>query len=205
LRLATRAYILKYQNIAPKVRMIYFFSTPTIGSEIASLASLIISNSQLSQMRLMQSDRYLANLLRNWLAAQFNISLYCAYETQPTYGFLIVTQGSAASLCNKSLNPISENHISIVKPTGPRADSYLAFKGAYINTRPAPIQTRARPLGAADSDIRQLITIPIYRYPCETPEASYKFEFFHQCLHNARISESFGLIKIRLPQTIVPL
>ena len=32
--------LLKYQGLAPKVPMIYFFATPTTGSELAALAKL---------------------------------------------------------------------------------------------------------------------------------------------------------------------
>ena len=52
--LVARAYLLKYREMPPeRVRMMYFFSTPTTGSDIASLARLISDNPQLSDMRKM--------------------------------------------------------------------------------------------------------------------------------------------------------
>jgi pimeloyl-ACP methyl ester carboxylesterase len=129
--LATRAYLLKYRGVASRVRLIYFFSTPTTGSEIADLAKLISKNPQFGKMKPMQSADYLADLQRTWLAADFPFPSYCAYEKQKAYGMLIVTQASAASLCNKHLDPIDADHISIVKPAGTGDVSYLAFKAAF--------------------------------------------------------------------------
>ena len=129
--LATRAYLLKYRGVASRVRLIYFFSTPTTGSEIADLAKLISKNPQFGKMKPMQSADYLADLQRTWLAADFPFPSYCAYEKQKAYGMLIVTQASAASLCNKHLDPIDADHISIVKPAGTGDVPYLAFKAAF--------------------------------------------------------------------------
>jgi hypothetical protein len=84
----------------------------------------------------MESASFLANTQLDWLAANFNIPSYCAYETQRTYGVLIVTQASATNLCNKALDPIDADHISIVKPAGIRDIPYLAFKSAYQQVRP---------------------------------------------------------------------
>jgi pimeloyl-ACP methyl ester carboxylesterase len=134
--LAVRAYLTKYRDVASKTRLIYFYSTPTTGSEIGSLASLISKNPQLAEMRPMQSVDYLAILQRQWLAADFKIASYCAYETRPTYGINVVTQASSSNLCNKRLDPIDEDHINIVKPDGMRHPSYLAFKSALSQTPP---------------------------------------------------------------------
>jgi pimeloyl-ACP methyl ester carboxylesterase len=130
--LAARAYLLKYQGVASRVRFIYFFSTPTTGAEVATLATLMSKNPQFGQMRPMQSADYLANLQRSWLDAEFPFPSYCAYEKQKAYGFLIVTQASAASLCNKHLDPIDADHITIVKPAGVNDVSYVAFKAAFV-------------------------------------------------------------------------
>jgi pimeloyl-ACP methyl ester carboxylesterase len=134
--IAVRNYLLKYRPVADHVRMIYFFSTPTTGSEIANLVGLIKKNPQTSELKIMDSVDYLANVQRDWLAAGFNIPSYCAYERRPTYGVLVVTQASATNLCNKALDPIDADHISIVKPSGPRDIPYLAFKAAYQQVKP---------------------------------------------------------------------
>lgn len=126
--LVTRAYILKNRDISEKVKFAYFYSTPTTGSELASLASLLSNNPQLSKMKSMQSADYLADLQRQWLSARYNIPSYCAYETQSTFKINVVTQASASNLCNRRLDPINADHISIVKPESIRNASYMAFK-----------------------------------------------------------------------------
>ena len=136
--LAVRAYLLKNRDVASKTRLTYFYSTPSDGSEIASLATLISKNPQLAKMKPVQSADYLGDQQRQWLAANFNIPSFCAYETQPTYGFSIVTFASASKLCNRRLDPINANHISIAKPDGVRDPIYLAFKSAVMQTPEPP-------------------------------------------------------------------
>jgi hypothetical protein len=74
----------------------------------------------------------LADLLRQWLAAEFIFPSYCAYEKQNTYGLSIVTIQSASHLCTRALDPIDADHINIVKPSDQGSDSYLAFKAAFL-------------------------------------------------------------------------
>ncbi|WP_354079996.1 alpha/beta hydrolase [Bradyrhizobium sp. S3.5.5] len=137
--LTTRAYLLKNRNVAEKTRFIYFFSTPTTGSDIASIASFVSSNPQLALMQPMRSADYLADLQRQWLAAEFHIPSYCAYETQPTLGAMVVKQISSSNLCTKRLDPIDANHISIVKPQSSRDVPFLVLKSAFRETITAPM------------------------------------------------------------------
>jgi pimeloyl-ACP methyl ester carboxylesterase len=127
----TRAYLLKNRDAATKTSFLYFYSTPSEGSQVAALASFLSRNPQFGNLKPIDADSYLANLLRQWLDAQYNIPSYCAYEKLPTYGASIVTFQSASALCTKPVDPIDENHIDIVKPKDAKAVSYLAFKAAY--------------------------------------------------------------------------
>jgi hypothetical protein len=129
--LVTRAYLLKNRYAAEHTAFAYFYSTPTEGSQVASLATLLSRNPQFGNMKPIDADNYLGNLLRQWLSAQYKISSYCAYEKRSTYGLSIVTFQSASALCNRPLDPIDTNHIDIVKPSNSDAYSYLAFKAAY--------------------------------------------------------------------------
>lgn len=129
--LVTRAFLLRYRDQAAKVKMAYFFATPTEGSPYAQLARLVSKNTQFKSMYPMESDNYLADLQRDWLAARFGIRSFCAYEGKELYGLLIVDQASATNLCNERLDPIAENHINIVKPADAKDDRYIAFKTAY--------------------------------------------------------------------------
>jgi triacylglycerol esterase/lipase EstA (alpha/beta hydrolase family) len=134
--LVTRAYLNKNRAAADRVRLAYFYSTPTTGSELASIASLVSRNPQLAQMRPMQSAEYLGDLQRQWLDINFQIPSFCAYEKQSTYGVNVVTQASASNLCNRRLDPIDADHITIVKPADTRDTPYLALKSAIQQTPP---------------------------------------------------------------------
>jgi pimeloyl-ACP methyl ester carboxylesterase len=131
----TRAYILKYrQEIASKIRLLYFFATPTTGSPYARLAVLVSNNSQFRSLFPLHSDSYLADIQRSWLAANLHLKSYCAYEIQPLVGQLIVDQQSATALCTQHVDPIDADHISIVKPTSTSSNAYQALKSAFDET-----------------------------------------------------------------------
>jgi pimeloyl-ACP methyl ester carboxylesterase len=129
--LVARAYLLKYRAVAERVSFMYFFSTPTTGSQLASLAAVASSNPQLVKMKVNISTDYLGDLLRQWLAAGFQFPTYCAYEKRKTFGIEVVTFESGSALCNKALDPIDADHLSIVKPSDKNAESYVAFKAAF--------------------------------------------------------------------------
>jgi pimeloyl-ACP methyl ester carboxylesterase len=134
--LVTRAYLLKNRDVAAHTSFAYFFSTPTTGSQFASILNFITNSPQISKLKSMKPDEYLADLLRQWLAARFNFPSYCAYEKRQTRGLaLVVTMESAASLCTRALDPIDTDHIDIVKPDSQDASAYLAFKAAYAEAK----------------------------------------------------------------------
>ncbi len=130
--LVTRAYLLKNRGVAARTLFAYFFSTPTTGSQLASIASYFVSTPQLNKLKTLTDDAYLADLLRQWLAADFKFPSYCAYEKRATKGIaLVVRMDSAVSLCTKAVDPIDADHIDIVKPSSQNSASYIAFKAAY--------------------------------------------------------------------------
>ncbi len=131
--LVTRAYLLKYRDVVVKrVRLLYFFATPTTGSAVAALVRVFSGNPQFGGMVPMASDGYLADVYRAWLAAPELAALpsFCAYEVQNTFGVKVVDQVSATALCNRRPDPIDRNHASIVKPSGRGDVPYLALKTA---------------------------------------------------------------------------
>lgn len=140
--LVTRAFLLKYRTVVPRIRLLYFFATPTTGSPYARLAALFSQNSQLKQLYPLQSDNYLGTLQSDWLAAHFGIKSYCAYETQPLYRQIIVERQSATSLCTERLDPIDADHITIVKPRDSTSTPYRALQAAFVETAVA-----AKPIG----------------------------------------------------------
>jgi Leucine-rich repeat (LRR) protein len=142
--IATRAYLLKYRKVADHVTFLYFFSVPTTGSEMANLGAIVSKNPQFASLRIMDSSSYLADLQRQWLAADFKFHSYCAYESRPTYGQAVVTQASATNLCNRPLDPIDADHIDIVKPEDARSSSYLAFRDAFEQEAAHPLEAATK-------------------------------------------------------------
>lgn len=130
--LIVRAFALKYRDLV-KIPMVYFFATPTNGSDLANIASLLTSNSQAEGLRVLERNLFLQSQNAQWLASSQHMGIrsYCAYETRTTRGVTIVPRSSATALCNQRLDPIPENHIRIVKPDSVYADAYVAFKVAY--------------------------------------------------------------------------
>jgi pimeloyl-ACP methyl ester carboxylesterase len=133
--LVTRAYLLKNKNVAAHTAFAYFFSTPTTGAEVASLAGYLSSNPQFAKMKTMNAVEYLGDLYRQWLAAKFDFPSYCAYEKRPTSGIMIVDMSSAAALCTRALDPIDTDHSAIVKPNNTNSATYTAFKAAFADAK----------------------------------------------------------------------
>jgi pimeloyl-ACP methyl ester carboxylesterase len=148
--LVVRAFLTRYQSRAPQVPMIYFFSTPTTGAQIASIGTLLSNNPQLrGTLPMGSANDYLASIQKNWLAATFSIASYCAYETQNTYGVRVVATESATNLCNRRLDPINANHIDIVKPRDDKDIPYISFRGAInelqLQSKPPRLPTHGNP------------------------------------------------------------
>jgi len=137
-RLITRALLLKYRDFLPKVSYLYFFSTPTTGSEMANVAHLVSRNPQFRNMFPMGDNTYMESLQSSWLAARIRVRSYCAYEKLETYGFDVVTRQSATNLCTEALTPLLRDHVSIVKPDGPTDLPYVAFAAAFDESRQQP-------------------------------------------------------------------
>ena len=142
--LVVRGYLARYRSRASQVPMIYFFSTPTTGAEIANLVNLLSRNREVAGMLPTDANEYLASVQKDWLAAQFSIASYCAYETQDTYGIRVVGESSATNLCNRRLDPIDADHIDIVKPSDMRDAPYIVFRSALREVRPEPTKKPSR-------------------------------------------------------------
>jgi pimeloyl-ACP methyl ester carboxylesterase len=148
--LVARAYLLKYRLPVSQVPMIYFFSTPTTGADVATLASFISANPQLTDMRKMTTDSpgTIGTWQSQWVASEYNHATlsYCGYETLPIHGVQIVQRESATNLCNTRFDPIRRDHIAIVKPADNTSDeSYVAFREAYRETFTHPHITGTKP------------------------------------------------------------
>jgi pimeloyl-ACP methyl ester carboxylesterase len=136
----TRGFILRYRgDVASKIRLLYFFATPTDGSDFANITALS-HNPQFGQMVSVKPEgpRFLENQRDDWQAAKFAFPSYCAYENKPMFArIFVVSETSATYLCGTN-RAINENHITIVKPVDHNSDSYRALKEAFVETRSLP-------------------------------------------------------------------
>lgn len=132
--LVTRGFLVRYQRITPKIPLIYFYSTPTTGSQWANIVEFLSKNRQFHDMLPMGANSFIENLQSSWLAAKLDVCSFCAYEVKDTDGIDIVARQSATALCTESLEPIPEDHISIVKPADRGSIPYIAFKTAFTKT-----------------------------------------------------------------------
>jgi len=129
--LVTRRFVLDNPDIETKIGWLFFFATPSQGSEMARLARAFSSNPQLRQLASATSDNLIGDLIRDWLRKGYQFPSRCAYEKRKTNGVMVVEFSSAAILCTRALEPIDTDHIDIVKPHDRNAIPYLAVKNAY--------------------------------------------------------------------------
>jgi pimeloyl-ACP methyl ester carboxylesterase len=141
--LIVQRFLLTHREYAKQVKVIYFFSTPETGAEVAKVGSIFSQDPLLREMFPGGENDYLQNLEMEWRAGDFgNIRRYCAYEMQPTNGILVVDRLSGTRNCGKVV-ALNENHISIVKPCSVEDDAYIALRNA-VEENPAPFPTTAK-------------------------------------------------------------
>ena len=130
--IVVRQFLLSRQDRIEKVPMIFFYATPTNGSEMASVGELASLNPQLRGMVPVEGNDLLQSIQSMWLASDKakSIASHCAVEDLPILGIMIVTRSSATALCNREIDPFSANHIDIVKPTDREDSRYVRFVSA---------------------------------------------------------------------------
>jgi hypothetical protein len=134
--LIVQRLLLTHRELAKQVPLIYFYSTPETGAQVARLAHLFSHDPLIKEMFAVESNDYLLNLENEWRSAGFNIHRYCAYEKQPLHGVLVVDRLTGTRNCERTV-AINENHETIVKPCDRSADSYIALRNAI---RDNPVQ-----------------------------------------------------------------
>jgi len=129
-----RRYLLQTRDLS-KVSMIYFYATPTNGADVADIASRVSSNPELRAMFPLESNDFLQSIQNDWQAwpAAQALPSYCSYEELPTYGIFVVPQSSARALCTH-VDPMTANHIEIVKPPSRDDERYTRFATALKKT-----------------------------------------------------------------------
>src|SRR5439155_26347604 len=80
----------------------------------------------------------------NWEQAR-NTPTFCACETLPTDGAIVVSMSSATALCNRGFDPMTANHIDMVKPEDRGDPRYTRFASALRHSITAAGQTSPKP------------------------------------------------------------
>ena len=145
--LVVERLLLTYRDLLPRVSSIYFLATPQEGAQIATLGRVFSSDPLLKEMLPGDANDYLANLEAEWRAAGASPgaempATYCAYETQPFKGVLVVGRLSSTRNCSGG-NPLALplNHVTIAKPCSTNDDVYGAVKKAIFEQ---PVKRRMR-------------------------------------------------------------
>jgi tetratricopeptide (TPR) repeat protein len=133
--LVVQRLLLTYRDYAEQVRFIYFFGTPQTGAEIARVGHAFSGDPLLQTMFPGDKNSYLLSLENEWKEAHFTIKRYCAYESKPYLGFLVVDRLSGTRNCDFAPIAIEENHIGLVKPNSTTHASYIALANA-LNATP---------------------------------------------------------------------
>jgi pimeloyl-ACP methyl ester carboxylesterase len=128
--LVVQRLLLRHRELAPKVKLIFFASTPQEGSQLATLGHLFVGNPQLAAMLPGDANLFLDGLHADWRDARFTIPISCVAERATTYGALVVDRDSATRYC-RDVVPVAINHLDIVKPCSQNDDVYAAFWNAY--------------------------------------------------------------------------
>jgi pimeloyl-ACP methyl ester carboxylesterase len=132
--LIVRSFLTEYarEDYVNHVKLLYFLATPTEGSALSGVFGLVSQNPQFGGMAPANRANKLGEEIRRWLAQKLTIASYCAYETQKTYGVVVVPMPNALALCNRAADPIpGVNHITIAQRQSQESPQYLAFREAF--------------------------------------------------------------------------
>jgi pimeloyl-ACP methyl ester carboxylesterase len=117
--------------ILRRVKAVLYISTPSQGVNIAETGSWLSLNPQLRDMRPADLNSFLQTLENQWQdlirdrGAELFPRSFCAYETKPTYGVIVVSRVYSATSCDQNPLAVDEDHSTIVKPSSSSADIYI--------------------------------------------------------------------------------
>lgn len=137
--LVVKRMLVKLKSARPlyelrRIKAVLYISTPAQGVSIAEAGAWISANPQLNDMAPADLNSYLQSVENDWqdLIRERGTSMiprsYCAYETKPTLGIVIVSRIYAATTCDQNPHPVAEDHAGIVKPASTDADIYAWAK-----------------------------------------------------------------------------
>ncbi|TKS64017.1 MAG: hypothetical protein EWM73_00894 [Nitrospira sp.] len=122
------------------VKAVLYISTPAQGANMAEVSSWLSANPQLRDMQRADFNSFLQalenqwqNLIRDRGTPPFPQS-FCAYETKPTHGVVIVNRIFAATFCDQNPHPVDEDHSNIAKPSSRGSDIYIWARARILDT-----------------------------------------------------------------------
>ena len=130
-------------DIASRTTAIVTYASPYEGSIIVSLATYLVTRNPQPLDLVDVKNSYLKNLETKWLYSNKGIPLFCAYELEETYGFIVVTQSSATRNCWAPHYAIQSDHSGVVKPADVDSMPHKFLRGAL------------RKIAGADEDVPQ--------------------------------------------------
>jgi pimeloyl-ACP methyl ester carboxylesterase len=190
-----------------RIRTVLFISTPAQGATLADTASWLSLNPQLRDMAPADLNSFLQSLDNQWdvllhdrdaFAGVFPRA-YCAYETLPTGGVMVVSRVYAASRCDPPRYPIDLDHNAIAKPQSRDDDPYPWSKARILETA-AISSTRAtlpsstthggqERVERLQSDVAKLV-----RFPGAIPDSSKPPSLLERMLRNRLPLRLFDLL-----------
>lgn len=119
-----------------RVNGVIFLSSPAQGAKLAEYASWLSMNPQFANMEPADLNAFLQALEDDWQNLRRNRDKlgipgpksFCAYETLPTKGIMVVSRVYAATGCDANPTPMDLNHQDIARPASPAHDPYTWVK-----------------------------------------------------------------------------
>jgi pimeloyl-ACP methyl ester carboxylesterase len=130
-----------------RTKAIFLIATPASGSEAVKLFPQLLRalGGRLTvDLRPIMENAYLEGLQDRWdnfLGAHprgRRPAVFCAYETKPIYGYLVVSRQFTEPFCDGQKQPFVEDHISIVKPSSRNARMYAWVRDRLGDPQPPP-------------------------------------------------------------------
>jgi hypothetical protein len=121
-----------------QVKAVLYIATTARGSELAHTVYFLSSNPQLRDMAPADFNSFLRSIESQWenlfRERQVFPRSFCAHETKPTYGFLIVSPTYAHTYCDENPIEVNENHFNIVKPSIMESDIYVWARARILDS-----------------------------------------------------------------------
>ena len=123
-----------------RVKGVIFLSSPAQGADIAEYASWISLNPQFANMKPADLNAFLQALEDDWqnlLRDRDKLGIpgprsFCAYETLPTRGIMVVSRVYAATRCDANPMAMDLNHQDIARPASSAHDPYTWVKARIL-------------------------------------------------------------------------